>query len=201
DALAAGARDDLEAQGVAPERIEVLRRAHLRYQGTDTAIAVALGTPAAMRAAFEEAYRKRFAFLMPSRSLVIEAASVEAIGRGEETGGAADMVPQAAPREGALRAEETTRLFSGGCWRDAPLYRRDDTRPGDVMAGPAIIAEKNQTTIVEPGWRAEVTSQGHLVLARAAARPAAAAGDGGAAAAAAACDPVKLEVFANLFMS
>ena len=38
--------------------------------------------------------------------------------------------------------------------------------PGDRIAGPAIIAEANATTVVEPGWQAEVTRLGHLVLER-----------------------------------
>jgi 5-oxoprolinase (ATP-hydrolysing) len=41
---------------------------------------------------------------------------------------------------------------SGG--HDAALVVREDLRPGDVIPGPAIIAEKNATTVVEPGWEA-----------------------------------------------
>ncbi|HWU90116.1 MAG TPA: hydantoinase/oxoprolinase family protein, partial [Kofleriaceae bacterium] len=80
-ALSAEARAELVAQGVPGERIEVLERVHLRYEGTDTALVVAPGACEAMRAAFEDAYRRRFSFLMEARSLVVEAASVEAIGR------------------------------------------------------------------------------------------------------------------------
>ncbi|WP_437672290.1 hydantoinase B/oxoprolinase family protein [Sorangium sp. So ce131] len=191
DELAADARADLCAQGVAPERVEVLRRVHLRYEGTDTALVVAHGAPEAMRAAFEAAYRRRFAFLMERRPLVIEAASVEAVGRGEPVGEATRALP---PRPAPLSPAEVVRMFSGGRWHDAPLYRRDDTRPGDVVRGPAIVAEQNQTTVVEPGWQAEVTPQDHLVLQRVEARPRRRAIGTEA-------DPVMLEVFNNLFMS
>jgi 5-oxoprolinase (ATP-hydrolysing) len=207
DALADDARAELLAQEVEPGRIEVVRRAHLRYQDTDTAIAVAVDAPGVMRAAFEEAYRRRFAFLMPERALVVETASVEAIGLGEPEGAdaATTTAAAAAVRSGPLAAARMARMFSGGRWHDTPLYRRDDTRPGDVMRGPAIIAEQNQTTVVEPDWQAAVTPQGHLVLERVAPPPAAAqvAGDEAVAAgrAAAIADPVLLELFANLFMS
>ena len=43
---------------------------------------------------------------------------------------------------------------------------REDLRPGDVIDGPAIIAEKNATTVVEPGWRGALTALDHLVLER-----------------------------------
>ena len=75
-----------------------------------------------------------------------------------------------------------------------PLYRRADLRPGDASTGPAIIAEANATTVVEPGWRAEVTDLDHLVLRRVAPRAA-------ARAIGTTVDPVMLEVFNNLFMS
>ena len=43
---------------------------------------------------------------------------------------------------------------------------REHTRRGQVIDGPAIIAEENATTVVEPGWRAQVTELDHLVLER-----------------------------------
>ena len=69
-----------------------------------------------------------------------------------------------------------------------------------VVAGPAIIAEDNQTTIVEPGWRAEAAAAGHLLLARTEPRRGAIAA-GADVAAGARPDPVRLELFNNLFMS
>ncbi|HWO19498.1 MAG TPA: hydantoinase B/oxoprolinase family protein [Kofleriaceae bacterium] len=209
DALAVGATAELCGPGApsAPaERISVRERAHLRYEGTDTALVVAAGTPEAMRAAFEAEYRRRFAFLMEGRPLVVEAVSVEAAARGEPVAERLrELPPRAAPLT-PLRPALTARVFSGGRWHDAPLYRRDDTRPGDVIAGPAIIAEQNQTTIVEPGWRAKVTPEDHLLLERAAARTARTARTARPArparrAIGTAADPVMLEVFGNLFMS
>lgn len=71
---------------------------------------------------------------------------------------------------------------------------REDLAPGDMMAGPAIISEPNQTTVIEPGWQAEVTPRDHLVLRRVQARVQRRAIGTQA-------DPVMLEVFNNLFMS
>src|SRR5262249_47166692 len=63
--LAAEASADLVAQGVDPKAVKVLRRAHLKYEGTDTALVVTLGPLAEMQTQFEAAYRKQFSFLMP----------------------------------------------------------------------------------------------------------------------------------------
>ena len=84
DALGGEARAELTGQGIAPERVEVHRRAHVRYGGTDTADLVDAGSAPEMKARFEDAHRRRYGFVMPDKALVIEAASIEAVGTVEE---------------------------------------------------------------------------------------------------------------------
>jgi 5-oxoprolinase (ATP-hydrolysing) len=191
DMLAAAARAELLAQGVAAARIDVLQRVHLRYEGTDSAIVVLHADAAAMQAQFEAAYRRRFSFLMPGKALVVEAVSVEALGRSD----APPEQPLApAPRAGAAAACETVPMYADGAWRDTGVWRRADLAPGDRVDGPAIIAEANATTVVEAGWRADVTPYNHLVLRRVTALPQ-------RHAIGTTVDPVMLEIFNNLFMS
>jgi 5-oxoprolinase (ATP-hydrolysing) len=189
------ARAELAAQGVPAQAVNVVRRAHLRYDGTDTPIPVPFGDAAGMTAAFEAAYRRRFSFLMPDKPIVVEAVSVEAT-NAEEPG--SPDVPQATPlRSGEpeeARPAEYMRMFAAGHWARTPLFRRDALDPGHTVDGPAIIAEELATTVVEPGWRAEVTDRLDLLLTRVRPRP-------GAAATTTQADPVLLEVFGNLFMS
>jgi 5-oxoprolinase (ATP-hydrolysing) len=188
EALAIAARDELVQQGVAPTNVKVLRRAHLKYDGTDTALLVELGPRERMVADFEAAYRKQFSFLMPGRALVAEAVSVEAIA-------AADLPTETvSSRKDPALPVARVRMFSGAQWHETPLYRRDDLAPGQAIAGPAIIAEANATTVVEPEWRATVTALDHLVLDRAQPRKS-------EAAIGTDVDPVRLEIFNNLFMS
>jgi 5-oxoprolinase (ATP-hydrolysing) len=191
DALAGAARGELRRQGVDDARIVVVRRAHLRYEGTDSALIVPFDDEAGMREQFARAYRQRFSFLMPERALIVEAVSVEAIGKADAAAAAA---PPEVPRDGPPRPQRVVPMYAAGSWREAGLYRRDALRIGDVLRGPAIVAEKNATTVVEAGWQAEVTAQGHLVLARVEALPA-------RRAIGTTADPVMLEIFNNLFMS
>ncbi len=189
--LGEAAAAELGRQGVPAGRLRRVARAHLKYEGTDTALIVEFGDAEGMRAAFEAAYRSRFSFLMPERRLIIEAVSVEAIGAGD----ASDEMPAAPPpRPLPLRPARAVGAYFDGGWHDTPLYVREDTRPGDEIDGPAIIAERNATTLVEPGWRAAITPLDHLVLTRVAARKS-------GTAIGTAVDPVLLEIFNNLFMS
>jgi len=190
EALEREAREDILAQGVNTRHVYTERRARVRYEGTDTALSVPLGTVAQTQEAFEAAYRQRFAFLMQGRGLVVEAVSVEAVGAGEAPAEPRHEVATEAPAPVAAQVE----LFSGGRWWPASLVVREHTQPGHVIAGPAIIAERNATTVVEPGWQARVTEFDHLVLDRVEARTQ-------RKAIGTTVDPVMLEVFNNLFMN
>jgi 5-oxoprolinase (ATP-hydrolysing) len=190
DALAAEAEGELRRQGVSGGEIRTHRRVHVRYEGTDSALVVPFGSVVEVQLAFEAAYRQRFAFLMQERALVVEAVSVEAVGAGD----APAEQPQATLAPATMPAEETVKLFSGGRWWEAALVVREAAKPGLFVDGPAIIAEKNATTVVEPGWRARVTALDHLVLERVQPREQ-------RRAIGTTVDPVMLEVFNNLFMN
>jgi 5-oxoprolinase (ATP-hydrolysing) len=194
DELAALARAEVASQGVAEAAITVHRRVHLRYQGTDTALVVERADIATMTLAFEAAYRRRFAFLMAGRPLVIEAVSVEAVGAGERHdagAGAAEPPPH--------RPEPVARVrVHTGQWHEAGLFVREQLAAGATIDGPAIIAEKNATTVVEPGWQARLMTAGPLELRRVVPR---ATQHGYSHAIGTQADPVMLEVFNNLFMN
>jgi 5-oxoprolinase (ATP-hydrolysing) len=185
------ASSELAQQGVPPGRIDCVARAVLRYQGTDSGIQVTFDSVAAMQAEFDRIYLQRFSFLMAGKALIVEALSVEAIGRSDAP---PEQLPVLPARAGKLAAHRTVPMFSGETWHQAGLYLRGEMRPGDVIDGPAIIAEANATTIVEPGWQLTVTPYNHLLLARVVARPE-------RRAMGTQVDPVMLEIFNNLFMS
>ena len=190
DTLGAEATRELTRQGIDEAQIEVLRRTHLRYEGTDTPHLIDVGTPAEMQKRFEDAHRQRYGFIMPEKALIIEAAAVEAIGM------MTDTEEKELNNENTATAESLAEVaaYMAGAEHGTPVYDRDNFAPGTKIVGPAVIREQTATTIVEPGWSAELTPKGHLVLDRVIAleREYAIGTE---------CDPVMLEVFNNLFMS
>ncbi|HXX03244.1 MAG TPA: hydantoinase B/oxoprolinase family protein, partial [Xanthobacteraceae bacterium] len=188
--LARAVTDEVAGQGVAARKITAHARAHIRYAGTDTALIVDAGPMAKMKSAFERAHKAQFGFTDRTKSLVIEAVSVEAVG-----GGATFHEPSHKVRPSKLPAPaRRTQFFSGGKWWRTLAYLRETLSPGHKVNGPAIIIEPHQTVVVEEGWQAEVTAKNHLLLRRV--KKIARARAIGTKA-----DPVMLEVFNNLFMS
>ena len=190
DRLAASAVAEIDEQSVPAENIEVHRRAHVRYDGTDSAIVVAAGTLDETVAAFEDAHRQRYGFSVPEKPMVVEAVSVEAVGVTERV----EDAPVERSSDAEPAAIDCATIFSGGDSHEAAIFDRDSLQPGDRIEGPAIVREATATTVVENGWAATATARNHLVLKRVVAL------DRGVAVGTQA-DPVMLEVFNNLFMS
>jgi 5-oxoprolinase (ATP-hydrolysing) len=187
--LVAETRAEVASQGVAAQDIAVHVRAHIRYSGTDTTLAVSSASGDEMTAAFEDAHRRRFGFIDKTKSLVVEAIEVEAVGGGARFDSAS--APEVAIGEPSAKP---MRFFSQGAWHEAVAVMRADMQPGHAVTGPAIIVEPNQTVVIEDGWQAKLTGKDSLVLTRIKALPARTALGTKA-------DPVMLEIFNNLFMS
>jgi 5-oxoprolinase (ATP-hydrolysing) len=181
---------ELTKQDVAQDDMSTQVRVHLRYLGTDTALPVATGTMKTMRAAFESDHKQRFGFTDPDCPIIIETIEVET------SGGGADAREQELPLTKAPvpQPHAATRFFSNREWHEASVFLRRQLEPGHEIPGPALLIEDNQTVVIEPGWRAEVTTHNHLLLTRSTPRPKWDAVGTNA-------DPVMLEVFNNLFMS
>ena len=172
------ARRDLVAQGHAPAQIVVHRRARLRAPGSDTTLEVDVAAPEAMRAAFGELHRRRFGFIDAAEP-VIDTLSVEAIAGAAQ----AHAVPAAAG-SGAEPIET-------GRW---VAYRREDLAARQSIDGPALVVESSSATVIEPGWSAVRADDATLILTRTVPL------DRGHAIGTE-VDPVRLEIFNNLFMA
>ncbi len=191
--LVDAARREVAEQRIDETQITVCHKLHVKYDGTDTALEVDFKEDvAAVTAQFQTLYRTRYGFLMPNRALIVEAVAVEAIGCTQQAGD--ERWPLAESASAAPAPLATTRIFTGGQWRETPVYDRDTMAPGAKIDGPSIIKERTGTTIVEPGWQLVVTRHNHMVVERTV--PLEARHAAGTQA-----DPVLLEVFNNLFMS
>ncbi|MFJ7357162.1 hydantoinase B/oxoprolinase family protein [Phyllobacterium sp. NPDC097923] len=186
---------ELNAQGIAENEITTIVRAHIRYAGTDTVLAVEATFPAhddigRLRREFEILHKRRFGFVAENKALVIDAVEVETVGGGA---GQAEAAVDATAT-GEPDAVRHNRFYSQGAAHDAAVVLRDAMQPGQRLTGPAIVIEPNQTIVIEDGWQAELTAKNHIVLKRIKALP-------DRSAIGTKADPVMLEIFNNLFMS
>ena len=167
-ALREAALEELAEQGLGRDSVTVAASVQVRYEGSDTALAVAFGPISEMSSAFRDRCRERFGFVLEDRPLVAATCVVEAVaGLRRE----AAIAPEEEVFSEPVALTQVDAVF-GGTLRSVRLYRREDLHAGQVVAAPAIVIEANATVVLEPGWQARVRPGGMLVLRRVAARPA-----------------------------
>lgn len=183
------ARTELVTQAMAFDSVETRVRARIRYDGTDTALAVPFGPVATMRAAFDALHRRRFGFVAGDKALIVESLEAEATGRSDTPERAA--VPPSTAGSAPIPA---ARIRMAGSDHNTAIVRRETLTAGAIVDGPAIVLEQTGTTVIEPGWRATADAGLNLILERVAPlAPRLAAGT--------AADPILLAVFNSRFMA
>ncbi|WYM02184.1 MAG: hydantoinase B/oxoprolinase family protein [Gloeotrichia echinulata CP02] len=152
--------EETNRRGAEDSEIEVLRKVHLRYEGTDAPLIVDFGDVVAMKSQFEGLHRQRYGFIAPEKQLIVEAVSVEVVAKNDAP---PELVVSRRNDDEAV-AIATVQMYTAGAWHTTPVYQRQDLQPGDCICGPAIIVEATGTNVIEPHWQAELTPLNHLVL-------------------------------------
>jgi 5-oxoprolinase (ATP-hydrolysing) len=191
ETLAEAATGALVSQGARAEDITTAKSLHLRYAGTEAALIVPLGALETILSDFTAAHRARFGFATPDRPVVAETVAAEATLPGTVT--AEDSLP--ARETGEPEIIDRVRIFTGGTELESPVLERTSLSADDRIPGPALVREANATTVIEPGWTAEVTALNHMILRRTKPLPSR------VPAGSERPDPVLLELFNNLFMN
>jgi 5-oxoprolinase (ATP-hydrolysing) len=183
-----------ELRGQGAREAAIARRVHVRYRGSDSALMLDYRDAAQVAREFAQAHAARFGFADAEVPLILATIEVEAVAAGGPAIEPAAIPAGAGKRRGGFGPIAHAEIFSGGAAHKAAVYARDDLAEGDRIEGPAIVAEQDATTVIEPGWRGDVLPRGHLLLTRVAERPR-------VPAAGTSADPVMLEVFNNFFMA
>ncbi|HEY9762915.1 MAG TPA: hydantoinase B/oxoprolinase family protein [Trichocoleus sp.] len=205
--LASNGKADLTKQGIdcsetlaalqSGHQVKVLPKVHLKYEGTDSTILVDFGEMEEMRSQFEQIHHQRYGFTLPDKPLIVATASVEVIGKTDVP----EEQPVQAQRATLLQPKTIVPMYTADQWWNTPVFDRQDLIPGEAISGPAILIESTGTNVVEPGWSAVLTQEGHLILRKAESRGQRAEGREGSSLASplSSPDPVMLEIFNNLF--
>lgn len=171
---------------------EVVFKLSLKYEGNDSTLAVNFVSDlSALIQQFEQEHQTRYGFIKSEKALIVESITAEIIQQMDT------------PEERILTrtrtepptAIATVNIYTHNEWRNTPVFQRNDLQPGDIINGPAIIIESIGTNIIEPGWQAELTERNDLILKSNDSVNFPLIKEEKAIKA----DPVKLEIFKNLF--
>ncbi len=183
---------EVERQGVNRANIEHKRRAYLKYSGTDNALEIPFSTVDEMRVVFEERHRSQFGFVDPSKPLILEAVSLETVGKTlsnlDHSGGDNNTTER-----DQIESHQTGALYTNGKWENVPILNRDALPVGTEVTGPALIVDPLSSFTLETGWQARI-DRDNILLSRSTPTATDRKLD-------TAVSPIMLEIFNSLFMS
>ncbi|MFC3095348.1 hydantoinase/oxoprolinase family protein [Alteromonas sediminis] len=109
---------------------------------------------------FDQEHTQLFTFaLEEGHEIVMIRAIATAVGR---------TIPIQKPGEKGNTAQDCviaqSRIYYEGNWHDTPIYDRGRLQSGMKVDGPAIVGEMDSTSVVLPGYIAEVDTVGNLLI-------------------------------------
>jgi N-methylhydantoinase A len=113
-----------------------------------------------LREQFEEAHSQRYNFELPDSPL--EIATIRVIGRGTIKGVTLTESENGTGEDASAAELRKEQVFFGGEWMESPIYERGALRPGNVISGPAIVAQDDTTMVLEPGYAGTVDRFGNI---------------------------------------
>src|SRR3984957_4702081 len=171
-ALEAKARGEIQAEGMNAADARFIRELDLRYTGQGYELRTPLDglfgarltddSLAGVRARFDQRHAQLHGHAAKERP--VEVVSYRLRLRG--------IVPKyqprdepalATPRAPAPKGRRTIHL-DGASACEATLYERDGLDVGIAITGPAIVEQFDATTVIPPGWSAQVDQRRNLIL-------------------------------------
>lgn len=171
DDLADQARTQLRSDGIPRDRMSLELTADCRYEGQGYELNLTVGTSGevddieTIRQRFHEAHEAEFGHSFPGNP--VEVVNERITGYGELPSSEQVSFPEATtPAADHVLAEEVVyfRDDEESVAFDTPFFERNDLRAGHSIEGPAIIGEKDSTTVVPPNFTATVLAHGDLEI-------------------------------------
>jgi N-methylhydantoinase A len=168
--LESEARVAMKDRGLNEDHTVLERYLDLRYVGQSWNLSVpvprtelGVADVGKLREAFDSQHERRYGFSVPDEPVELVNVGLSATGivrkpklREVPKGGASP--------DAALIAKKAVYFAESGGFTDAPFFDRYRLQVGNVVRGPAVIQEMDATTVIHPGYTAEVARHGVLLI-------------------------------------
>jgi N-methylhydantoinase A len=154
-------------ESAAPAGLAVVRSADMRYlgQGYELTVPVPDGTLdaaalAAIRTAFDDLYAVRYGYANRAEPVEVVTWKLSTIADAPTL-----SLPKVGPsRSAGPKARRRAYFPEARGWVECPVYDRHGVTPGETIHGPAIVEERESTTVLPPGAAATVDEYASLIV-------------------------------------
>ncbi|MGE4576499.1 MAG: hydantoinase B/oxoprolinase family protein [Candidatus Pseudothioglobus sp.] len=189
DNLKEKGREEMLAQNLDSKKLYYSSRIYLRYEGSDSALAVRFSEYQKIKSNFENIHLARFGFISPEKSMIVESIQVEVSSPSQHF----ESKKNNSIKKGRSPLAKLNVVMNGDL-TPTSFYHRNNIATNEQIIGPAVIIEETSTIVIEPGWQASIKGDSDLILERSEQKQRMSAIGTNV-------DPVMLEIFNNLFMN
>ena len=166
------AENEMKIEGFAAHQLKIDRSLDMRYEGQSYELNIPCftteHTPSneiveILVAKFHAAHELRFGYARTDAP--VEAVNLRLTATGETDKPPIQSVPLADTDASEAFAIQNPVIFEGEAL-PTDFYRREALRPGNRIAGPAIVTEFSATTVIPPNFSAVVDTYQNLILAK-----------------------------------
>ncbi|KAL2143733.1 hypothetical protein VTI28DRAFT_10097 [Corynascus sepedonium] len=169
DGLKDKSRQALRDQGFEDSEIVFEEYLNMRYRGTESALMIVKPTGDRewdFGTAFVEHHRYEFGFTLDDRDIIVDDVRVRGIGKSfryDEKSVDEQFKTVARKEVSASKKHSETQVYFEGGRVQTPVYKLGDLSVGEVVTGPAMLADGTQTIVVTPNTTALVLET-HVVI-------------------------------------
>ncbi|GAP92845.1 putative 5-oxoprolinase [Rosellinia necatrix] len=170
-------RQALRDQGFTDEEVVFEEYLNMRYRGTESALMIVKpndedtktlfgGQDWAFGKAFVKHHHYEFGFTLDERDIIVDDVRVRGIGKSfryqDKT---VDQQLKEVKRQsiGDKKVHGKSQVYFEGGRRETPIYKLEDLAVGDLINGPAVLADGTQTIVVTPNATALIL-QTHVIV-------------------------------------
>jgi N-methylhydantoinase A len=155
------AHTDMSLEGFSSESINMEQALDLRYQGQSYEIMVPYKGDTSYIAAFHKEHRQLYAYNQPHQPVEIVNLRVKATGISQKIRLKKQPLSDKSPQGACFKSQN---LYYQGRHYRAQVYKRDQLKPGNEIAGPALVVDLESTTFIPPELGLQVDPYLNLIL-------------------------------------
>lgn len=119
--------------------------------------------PTILRELFEAEHEKSFQFKLSSEMELINLRIVAEEVKLDIKTNQLERAEEAEPSSSSILVRSTL-VFNGQEYHDCPFWPRSEFKAGHIISGPCVISEMDSTTVIQPGFRAEIDAIGNILI-------------------------------------
>ncbi len=165
-------RDMLYHEGMTDGEILITRHMDMRYAGQSYELTIPVtdrelsaGSLGEIAALFHREHDRAYGHCAPEEPVEVANLRLSAIGL-IRSPSLKEVKRGSASAEQAVRTERNVYFAEAGGFVRCPIYDRYELAWENTLSGPAIVEDKDATTVIHPGYQAKVGRYGNLILGK-----------------------------------